>query len=224
MNRRSATALGASLLALALPNSAQAGTLAGVTDNLSSAKVEARVVTNGPVDAKALLKGKVGVNRHNPVRAETKVKAKAGGTEARTRVETRDGARLKSAVGMHAGPVKVQARAKARLHHDRGGETVRSSAGAAHGLAKYGHRAAHKTTGKAKRLRGVHRARGFARSKGGQSVRPLALSGRGSGEPLAAIGREVGNPLEVGLTGGLLLGLAGLAAAVARAGFRRSLR
>jgi hypothetical protein len=223
MNRRSATALGASLLVLTLPNAAQAGTLAGVTDNLGSAKVEARVVATGPVDAKTVVKGKIGINRHSPVRAETKVKAKARGTETHQRVETRGGARLDSAVRTHAGPVEVQTRAKARLHHDRGGEAVRSSAGAAHGLAKHGHRAATKNTGKAKHLPGAHGARQVARSKGGQ-LDHLSLPSRGSGEPLKGVGREVANPLEAGLTGALLLGLAGLAASVARAGFRRSLR
>ena len=59
MNARSATALGASLLALALPTAAQASTLGGVTDGLGSTKVEAKVQINGPVEAKAKVNAKV---------------------------------------------------------------------------------------------------------------------------------------------------------------------
>jgi hypothetical protein len=213
MNRSSAVALGASLLAFTLPNAAQASTLGGLTEGLGSAKLEAKVQVNGPVDAKAVVEGKV--------------KAKHGRAEATQKLGARDVARLQTTVRAHVPPVRAEARVKARVDRSPSRGIADRTAGIARRAAWNGRQAVHtvhEVAGKAKHRHAIHRARGIARSKA-KRVAPRGVAPhRRLGEPLAGVGREVGNPLQAGLAGGLLLGLAGLAASLGRFGVRRSLR
>jgi len=223
MNARSATALGASLLALALPTAAQASTLGGVTDGLGSTKVEAKVQINGPVEAKAKLEAKV------KAKVRAKVNAKAGGTEARQTVDSRNGARLETGVRSQVPPVKADIRLKARAERVTTRGVARTGSQATGAIKRHGlearHRAERLAHGKLRRGgRLVHRSRRVA-VHAKQRVEPYTGGpGRGLGEPLAGIGREVGNPLQAGLAGGLLIALGCGAGTLARAGFRRSLR
>ena len=121
MNARSAMALGASLLALALPTAAQASTLGGVTDGLGSTKVEAKVQINGPVEAKAKVNAKV----------KAKVNAKAGGTAGSVRRSIPETGRgSTTGVRTQVPPVKTDIRLKART------ERVSTRARRAHGAAR----------------------------------------------------------------------------------------
>jgi hypothetical protein len=223
MNSRSAIALGATMLALALPGAATAQIAGGITVDQPSIELNGKAEVKAPAGVHGTVKVLGDVRR-----TADRLHESAGGKVAvgDTRIEAGQRAGAGSAAGVrvkvHSRPVKATVRVKAAVPHTAGRGLARTATRPSR-VADKSRRAVVHATGAVHRS---HRARPVRKAVHRHAQRPLGDARHATrhpiGRPLSAIGREVGNGLQPGLAGGLLLALAGLAGSVTRARLRRS--
>src|SRR4051795_11409359 len=197
MNSRSAIALGATMLALALPGAATAQIAGGITVDQPSIEVNGKTEVKAPAGVHGTLKVLGDVRRTTDRLHESAAgKVAVGDTRIEAGEQAGVGTAARVRVKVHSRPVKATVRAKAGVLHTTGRRLARTAT-RPNRVADKSHRAVAHT---ARAVHRSHAARAVRKAVHRRAQRPLGNVRHEArhplGRPLSAIGREVGNGLQ----------------------------